>query len=144
MLTTHESMRLPRLSEGSFHFWKAIELTARQPRFLLTVAFRPSSGEVDMLFSLDQEVISFLAEREKVTPRALHVLVPQGFAGSSAWQVLPVERIELHRAGDATDDPLVVLRLFDGQAVRAVDLAPVRTADADIVTLAEFPLAGTR
>ena len=137
MLATHDSMRIPRLSEGAFHSWRAVELTSRELHYLLTIANPPSSVELDILFNLDVEVVSFLAAQTEATPVALHVLVPNGWKGARGWQILPAVQLAVCQVPD-DGESLVVLRFANGATVRARDLAPVASNDTRTVVIAEF------
>ena len=133
-------MRLPPLSDSAFLFWRAVELTGRQPRYLLSIT-GSADGEVDMLFSVDQEVLSFLDTMAPAKPRALHVLVPNGWAGSTEWQLLPVTRLDVLRVDDG-DGNFIALLMGNGQTVRARDLAPVAQPPGSVLMSILFNLQG--
>jgi hypothetical protein len=138
MLTTHESMRLPRLTGAGFSFWRAVELTGSVPHFLLTVEYPRPAGQLDLLFGIDQEVVSFLNGQETATPLALQVLFRKEWTGSRGWQMARVMRLEVRRAVESTDQ-FNVLYLTGGPALRGRDLAPVAVDDTRPVAVFEFP-----
>lgn len=125
-------MRLPRLSTAGFLSWRAIELTGRQPRYLLSVT-APGENTLDLLFDLARDVVAFIEEHSEQVFRSLQVIAPPGCAGAPSWLLLDVARLETHP--DAKGDRCVVVYLTDRQVVRGLDLAPFAPSSPALSTI---------
>ena len=77
MIATHESMRLPGVSQRGFTLWKAVEVTLSSPLYFMTVRHGSDTELLALLFSNDHELVTFLTDNVNATPVSLEVLAPR-------------------------------------------------------------------